>query len=134
MDVAAPAVEGWFTLDPEEPRLLGLRCTSCGTVAFPPTVTTCPSPDCAGDALVEHPLSRRGTVWSYATNHYAPPPPYVPPDPFVPYTVVAVELAAEQLTVLGQLVEGEVAVGDEVELVLGTLADGATVWMWRPTS
>ena len=85
-------------------------------------------------------LGRRGTVWSYATNHYQPPEPYVAPDPFEPYTVVAVELPDEQMVVLGQLAEGvdptTITVGTEVELVVGTLYEDDeheyVVWKWRP--
>ena len=61
-------------------------------------------------------------------------------DPFEPYTIVAVELAAEQMVVLGQLVPGvgvdDLHVGTEVELVLDTLYEDDEheylVWKWRP--
>ena len=66
------------------------------------------------------PLSRRGTLWSYTENRYAPPPPYPSPDPFEPFAVAAVELADEGLIVLGKVVEGTLAadlkVGMEMEL------------------
>lgn len=126
----AGMVTSWF-VDAPEPHLVGHRCRDCATVAFPPTLVACPSPDCSGGQLEETPLSRRGRVWSYAVNHYPPPEPYVRPDPFEPYTVVAVELEAERLVVLGQLEGDAVAVGDEVELVAGALADGEPVWKWR---
>jgi uncharacterized OB-fold protein len=85
-------------------------------------------------------LSRTGKLWSFTTNHYAPPPPYVAPDPFVPYTVAAVELAEEKMVVLGQLAPGvdpkSLKVGMDVELVLETLyADESSeylVWKWKP--
>jgi uncharacterized protein len=135
-----PAVEGWFTLDPDAPHLIGRRCTHCATVVFPPLRATCPNPRCGSDDLVEAALGRTGRIWSFTTNHYPPPEPYVAPDPFEPYTVAAVELAEERLVVLGQVdpdVEPSIlAVGQEVELVLGTLfADDErehVVWMWRP--
>jgi uncharacterized protein len=117
-----PAVEGWF-VDGEEPRLLGLRCGRCGTVVFPPRALVCPNPDCDEADLDHIELSSRGRVWSYATNHYPPPPPAVSPDPFEPYTVAAVELEAEAMTVLGQMtgdLEG-LRVGAPVELVIETL-------------
>lgn len=132
-----PAVEGWFTLD-DEPHLVGSRCTGCGTVFFPAERTACRNPGCTGLDFEEHRLGRRGRVWSFSTNHYAPPAPYVSPDPFVPYTVAAVELPAEKLVVLGQ-VAGEgpgLRVGQEVELVLDTLYEDDeheyVVWKWRP--
>ena len=132
-----PAVEGWFSMDEAEPRLLGNRCTWCGTVFFPKASFACRNPACNGTEFEEVPLSRRGRVWSYTTNHYAPPPPYVSPDPFEPYSVAAVELNEEKLVVLGQ-VEGaadSLKVGAEVELVLSTLFtddEGEhVVWKWK---
>jgi uncharacterized OB-fold protein len=132
-----PAVEGWFTMDEAEPRLLGNRCTWCGTVFFPKASFACRNPACDGTEFEEVPLSRRGRVWSYTTNHYAPPAPYVSPDPFEPYSVAAVELNEEKLVVLGQ-VEGaaeSLRIGAEVELVLSTLfADDEgehVVWKWK---
>ena len=45
-------------------------------------------------------------------------------DPYVPFCLAAVELAAEKLVVMGQVVAGvtvdDLAVGDEVELVVDT--------------
>ena len=121
-----PAVEGWFTTG-AEPRLLGLHCAQCDTYVFPPRALACPNPDCPGTDLESVELSRTGTVWSYTVNHYAPPAPYVAPDPFEPYAVAAVELADEQMIVLGQVagsLEG-LAVGAPVRLVVDTLfSDG----------
>lgn len=137
-----PAIEGWFTLDADEPALLGAACTACATIVFPPRVEACPNPSCAGTDLKPARLGRHGRIWSYTTNHYAPPEPYIAPDPFQPYTVAAVELAAERLVVLGQMVPGtdpaDLSVGQEVEVTLGTLySDGDTdfvMWQWAPRS
>ena len=134
-----PAVDGWFTLD-DEPTLLGARGAESGSFFFPPTVATSANPAAPAEARAVVPLSRRGTVWSFSTNHYAPPEPYMAPKPFVPYTVVAVELADEQMVVLGQLADGvdpsTLHLGDEVELELGTLYEDDdheyVVWKWRP--
>jgi uncharacterized protein len=71
------AVDGWFTLDDADPRLLGNRCTRCGSYFFPKASAFCRNPGCDGTEFEETPLSNRGTVWSYTTNHYAPPAPYV---------------------------------------------------------
>lgn len=104
---------------------------------FPPRAVTCPNPGCRGGALDTVELSRSGRVWSYATNHYPPPEPYIAAEPFEPITVLAVELADEQLVVLG-LLDGDpaaVRVGTEVELTTTTLFeddDGRhVVWAWR---
>ena len=135
--MTVPAVEGWFTMDPESPQLIGNRCASCGTVFFPAAALACRNPSCDGTEFEESLLSRRGKVWSYTTNHYAPPAPYVSPDPFVPYSVAAVELDDEKLVVMGQ-VEGDpdsLRVGAEVELVLSTLFEDDegehVVWKWK---
>jgi hypothetical protein len=131
-----PAVEGWFTTE-AEPALLGTRCGDCGTYFFPKETTFCRNPECRGSTLEEVRLSSRGKVWSYTTNHYAPPPPYVAPDPFEPYTVAAVELAEEKLIVLGQLAgdPAELRVGSDVVLVLDTLFEDDdhtyVVWKWE---
>ncbi|MBX7160167.1 MAG: OB-fold domain-containing protein [Acidimicrobiia bacterium] len=132
-----PAVEGWFTMG-AEPALVGNRCAACGTVFFPRAEMFCRNPRCDSDSFDDVELSRTGTVWSYATNHYEPPQPYMAPDPFEPYTVAAVELEAERMVVLG-MVDGDstsMAVGRRVELVLATLFEDDeheyVVWKWRP--
>ncbi len=140
-----PAIDGWFTVpepgSDEPPALLGSRCTSCGTYVFPATATYCPNPSCPGHEFEPVPLSRTGTVWSYTDARYQPPPPFVVPgEAFEPFGLAAVELADEGLVVMGQLVPGvgvdDVAVGDRVELVLGTLFSDDDhdylVWRWQP--
>jgi uncharacterized protein len=134
-----PAVDGWFTLD-ADPRLLGNRCTRCGSYFFPKASGFCRNPECDGTEFAEVPLSNRGTVWSFTTNHYAPPAPYVAAEPFEPFSVAAVELPEEKMVVLGQVADGvdpaTLRVGDEVELVLGTLFEDDdheyVVWKWKP--
>jgi uncharacterized OB-fold protein len=136
-----PAVDGWFATDGSgEAYLIGGICHQCGTYVFPPRANNCPNPACDGDDLAQVPLSRRGKLWSYTENRYAPPPPYPSPDPFEPFAVAAVELADEGLIVLGKVVEGTLAadlkVGMEMELTtmpLYTDDDGVerTVHAWR---
>jgi hypothetical protein len=137
-----PAVDGWFTTgeDGTPPALLGSRCTGCGTYAFPAESGYCRNPDCASTSFDTVELSRRGRIWSYTDARYQPPSPYVAADPYVPFCLVAVELAAEKLVVMGQVVGGvsvdDLSVGEEVELVVDTLysEDGCDylVWKWRP--
>lgn len=133
-----PAVQGWF-LDGDDPRLLGGRCTTCGTVTFPRREGLCPNPACDGVEVDEFALSTTGTIWSYATNHYDPPAPAVVQ---APYTVVAATLEADGLTVLGLLAPGasaeDLRVGAPVEMVVTDLHvddEGVTrtVWAWKPT-
>ena len=62
--------------------------------------------ECQGTEFAEVALSRTGTVWSYTDACYQPPEPYVAADPYVPFAIAAVELAAEQMVVMGQVVPG----------------------------
>lgn len=139
---AQPAVAGWFSTE-GEPHLVGGRCLTCGTYVFPPRTAGCPNPDCVGDELELVALSRRGTVWSYTENRYAPPAPFPASEPFEPYALAAVELAAEGLVVLGQVARGvlaaDLSVGMTVELGVQTLYrddDGVDrlVYVWTPTA
>jgi len=137
-----PAIDGWFTMDEESPVLLGSKCTSCGNIAFPKETYSCRNPHCRNMEFAEAPLSRTGKVWSYTDAGYQPPEPYVAADPYVPFSICAVELAAEQLVVMGQAVPGvgidDLHVGAEVELVLDTLYEDDEhqymVWKWRPVA
>ena len=140
MNDLLPAIEGWMSLEDGAAALVGLRCATCGTYAFPPTRTSCPNPSCGGTDLDRVPLSRTGRLWSWTVNHYAPPAPYVSPEPFEPYGVAAVELSEERIVVLGQVAPGvdpsRLELGREMELVPGNVLhdDGreAAVWNWRP--
>ncbi|WP_343246188.1 zinc ribbon domain-containing protein [Streptomyces sp. SID5785] len=142
-----PVVAGWFTGEGDDFRLLGTRCAACASVFFPREDGFCRNPGCAGGELLEVPLSRRGRIWSYTDARYRPPEPYVsdPELPWQPCTLIAVELAAERMVVLGQGVEGltvaDLEVGMEVEVVQGALGEEGdeesgtvrTTWKWRPT-
>jgi len=129
------AVHGWFTTGADA-HLVGTRCQACGSYRFPPETAFCPNPACDGSALKEIALGKRGRVWSWTTNHYAPPPPGLATDPFEPYTVLAVELPAERMVVLGQLAAGEdparLSIGTEVDLVVEPIVPGSEeTWKWR---
>lgn len=148
-----PAIEGWFTMPPEDAafpadgsgltgiKLLGTRCTGSGTYFFPPERTMSRAPGHAGSALEDVTLSTSGTLWSYTDAQYQPPEPFIAAsDPYQPYCLAAVELAEEKLVVLGQVVAGvsvdDLSVGMPMELVADVLnEDGDTtyvVWKWRP--
>ncbi len=126
---AVPAVEGLLRVDDGVASLIGGRCLACGTTSFPAQRRSCPSPACRSADVQEVSLSRTGRVWSFTDARYQPPPPYVAAEPYQPFAIVAVELADEQLVVLGQVAEGfgveDLAVGMEVEVVAETLfSDG----------
>jgi uncharacterized OB-fold protein len=129
-------------MDETAPALLGGKCTDCGTYVFPNKRRFCPNPVCTSESFDEVRLSRVGRIWSYTDARYQPPPPYVPvTDPHEPFAIAAVELEAERLVVMGQVVRGvgvdELRVGQPVELVIDVLyAEDDTdyvVWKWQPS-
>jgi uncharacterized OB-fold protein len=135
-----PCLEGWFTMPPQEPQLIGNRCQSCGHYYFP-RVKTCRNPYCKKEKPLEKVIfGRKGKLIAYTINHYPPPPPYHAPDPFVPFGVVSVALP-EGVRVGGQVPKDVdlklLKIDMEMETVrevLYTDKDGNEVlsWMFRP--
>ncbi len=111
-------------------------------VFFPKETDFCRNPECSGTDFEEVPLSRRGRLWSFTDNHYAPPAPYIAPEPFEPYTIAAVELDDEKMVVLGQVERGvgvaDLEAGMEMELTIATLYEDDeheyVIWNWRPVA
>ena len=138
----APAVDGLFTIDPNEPRLLGTQCRACGTYFFPAEKTFCRNPACDRADLQEVELSRTGKVWSYTSANYKPPPPFVAKEPFEPFAIAAVELEKEGITILGQVADGvgvdALQTGMSMELVLRELYEDDEhvylTWNWKPAN
>jgi hypothetical protein len=136
------AAPDWFTMDEAAPALLGARGSQSGSYFWPTAIAVSANPGAPTETREPAELSRVGTLWSWTTNHYEPPEPYVAPDPFVPYTVCAVELAAERMVVLGQLATGadaaQLEAGMTMELVLGPLYEDDdheyVVWQWAPAA
>ena len=137
-----PAVEGLFTVDGDEPRLIGGRVPGTESYFFPKHLGGT-DPRVGPVELEEVLLSRRGRLWSYTTSHYPPPPPFVvTTEPYKPITIAAVELEAEKMVVLGQCSAGitpdDLEAGMDMELTVETLySDAETgtdylVWKWRP--
>ncbi len=132
-----PAIEGWFTDDEAAPHLIGTRGLESGSYFFPPSLAVSANPNAPFEDRESVQLSRTGTLWSYTTNHYAPPEPSVQQ---TPYTVCAVELDAEKMVILGPLATGadalQLKVGMQMELVIGPLfsdeAGEHTMYQWAP--
>jgi uncharacterized OB-fold protein len=135
-----PVIDGLFREESDgTARLLGGKCPQCGASFFPKQYSFCRNPRCGGVELDDVELSTNGALWSFTDNRYAPPPPYPAGDPFEPYGVAAVELAEEQMIVLGQLARGTdiagLEAGTEMTLVVEPLYETddevRTVWKWR---
>ncbi len=119
-----PCLEGWLTMPPQEPRVIGSKCKSCGHYFFP-KAKSCRNPYCKkkdpmGDALI----SRKGKLFSYTVNHYPPPPPYHALDPFAPFGVACIEMP-EGIKVCGQVSKSanldSLKIGMEMELIIDKL-------------
>ena len=97
-------------------RLEGQRCGSCGSIQYPPR-TACRS--CHSRELQPHPLSGRGTIFSYTQVGQ-------PPQGFAgPYLVAMVQLE-EGVRVTAQLTDvepQEVEIGLPVEMVVRRLRE-----------
>jgi uncharacterized OB-fold protein len=120
-DVVAPVdAELFASLEP--PRLAGSRCTSCGTVAFPPQAGCA---RCSGDDVDIVELPDRGTLWTFTAQDYEPKAPYRAPDTgFEPYGVGYVDLG--DVIVEGRLVGDSFAIDDPMRLVLITVPSGTS--------
>ena len=119
----------------DAPVLIGSRCRHCGAVAFP-RQTSCAA--CTSRDVEDHRLGRRGTLWTWTIQCFAPKsPPYAgTAEDFEPYGVGYVELPGE-VRVEARLTEADPAqlrIGMPMELVLETVAqdkDGRDVVMYR---
>jgi uncharacterized OB-fold protein len=142
MSKQVPVDTGVFTWPSEEPRLLGSRCTQCGTHTFPPQ-DGCPR--CTGTSMEQVELATRGTLWTWTVQGFPPKsPPYAgndDPATFEAFGVGYVELPG-QVKVEARLTESDPAklrIGMEMELAIVPLAvdsDGNTVvtYAFRPVA
>lgn len=133
-----PVIDGLFTETSEGVRLLGSRCATCGTPYFPRS-GLCHNPACSGSDMQDASFGPHGVLWSYSVQNYPPPLPARYDEPYEPYALGVVDLS-DGLRVVGRMLVdhlGEIAVGQQVELVLGPLyhdPDGTTPlsWMFKP--
>jgi uncharacterized OB-fold protein len=114
----------------EAPELIGSECLRCGAVGFPHQASCA---RCTSGDVTERRLGRRGTLWTWTIQCFAPKtPPYAgDPEAFEPYGVGYVELAGE-VRVEARLTEADPArlrIGMPMELVRG---DGVVAFAFRP--
>jgi uncharacterized OB-fold protein len=119
----------------DEPELIGSRCRRCGVVAFP-RQDSCAA--CTSDHVEERRLGRRGTLWTWTVQCFAPKsPPYAgAAEDFEPFGVGYVELPGE-VRVEARLTEADPArlrIGMPMELVLVPAPgpDGALTYAFSP--
>lgn len=120
-DELVPVAAGLFEGTGNSARLIGTRCTSCGSHYFPKTLS-CRNPQCLEKATQDVLLSREGTLYSYTVQHYQPPALFRMAD-WAPYAIGSVELP-EGLRVMGMLTGCEPAslkIGMAVVLTVETL-------------
>jgi uncharacterized OB-fold protein len=127
--------DGLIAGAPDAPELVGSRCRHCGVVAFP-RQGSCAA--CTSDDVEERRLGRRGTLWTWTVQCFAPKsPPYAgAADGFEPYGVGYVELPGE-VRVEARLTEADPArlrIGMPMELVLVPApgSDGALTYAFAP--
>jgi uncharacterized OB-fold protein len=130
-----PVAEGLIAGTPDEPRLIGSRCRSCGTVAFP-RQASCQA--CMSEDVEEHLLARTGPLWTWTIQCFPPKsPPYAArADEFEPYGVGYVELGGE-VRVEGILSESdptqlEIGMPMELTLIPAPGRDDAVTFAFKP--
>lgn len=133
-----PAVEGMFTMDFENPTLIGGKGTTSQSYYFPKDLSG-GDPKCVNDELREEVyLSSTAKIWSYTSANYPPTLPYQIKEPFEPFLICAALLQKESLVICGQMMPGvgidDLEVGLDVKLALDVLFEDDEyehiVWKW----
>lgn len=130
-----PIIEGLFTWPTDDPRLIGGRCSTCGTAFFPKSYQV-HNPDCKEAQVEEILFGKTGILKSYTTQNYLPPKPFKGPEPFVPYSIGMVEFP-EGVQIYGIMTGCEfddLKTGMEVELVIEKLHEdelGNDMMTWK---
>jgi len=133
-DELLPVAAGLFEGTGSAARLIGTRCTSCGSHYFPKSLS-CRNPQCLEKAIQDVRLSREGTLYSYTVQHYQPPALFRMAD-WAPYAIGSVELP-EGLRVMGMLTGCDptsLQIGMALELTVETLyrdAQGQAVQTYK---
>ncbi|MBI5966770.1 MAG: Zn-ribbon domain-containing OB-fold protein [Deltaproteobacteria bacterium] len=118
-----PSILTLCSTEDGQPHLVGSRCHSCGTVYFPQQ-TLCI--ECLQEGtLKEHPLSRRGKLYSFTIVERES---LAPPGFKVPYAYGYVELP-EGVRVLSKIIgwkPGTLKMGAGVELVVEEIREDSS--------
>ena len=134
-----PAVDGLFTMDAANPRLIGGKAPN-GSYCFPKDLGGT-DPYSPLGAIEEVELSSRGRIWSYVVPH---PPLLAAYAAVAPYTVAVVELEDDpSIRLVGDIttaadaawgnVEGAtLTIGDAVQVCFGEAVDGIVLPRWVP--
>ncbi|NYI92256.1 putative OB-fold protein [Amycolatopsis endophytica] len=111
-----------FTETADGVALVGSRCDDCGAYTFP-RQGGCPR--CTGSAMVDVPLSRTGTLWTWTVQGFRPKPPYTGTAAYEPYGVGYAELPGELLveTRLTETDPARLRIGMPLRLELVPFAD-----------
>ncbi|MEW2398240.1 zinc ribbon domain-containing protein [Streptomyces sp. NPDC046862] len=100
--------------DGEPPRLVGARCSGCGTVVFP-RQDSCPR--CSDGVMAVRVLPVSGRVWSWTLQAFPPKPPYrAPVGGHRPYHVGYVDLGEVLVEALLAVPRAEIRIGLPVRL------------------
>ena len=108
-----------------EACLVGSRCGSCSSTAFP-AQSNCAR--CGGE-MAEVTLPTTGTVWSWTVQRIAVKPPYAGPQPFEPFVVAYIDLGPLKVEspLFGRPVDAW-SIGDEVQLCAGSAQPHLKYW------
>lgn len=118
MPMVVPFAENVFTWPAEKPQLIGCKCGACGAVFFPEQ-SSCGR--CGSTQMARELLPTTGTIYSWTSQEFLPPPPYAggeTRDTFKPKGVGLIDLEGVVM-VEGWLTESDpekVHIGDRVEL------------------
>lgn len=116
-----PVAENLFQGTGAAARLIGTRCTSCGTHYFPKSLS-CRNPQCHDKKVEDALFGRYGTLYSFTVQAYRPPALFRM-DGWAPYAIGLVELP-EGIRVMGMLTgcrNDEVRIGMQLELTVEAL-------------
>ena len=105
---------------PEQARLRGSKCRSCGEVLFGKHLGC---ENCGSEDMEETALSRRGRLYTYTIIEHRPTGDYKGPDPFVPFGEGLVELPEGCRIVAPLTINKDISIGMELELVVDKLYD-----------